>query len=502
MGLARRTIRGVAWAYTVFFSARFATLITTAILARILFPEDFGLIGFSLLFLNFVEATRDFGVKDALIYNDERLEDTADTAFWLNIAIGSLQYALAFLVAPLANNFIDDTRIVMMIRLMSLTFIINALGNTHDGLLQKDLEFRRRYIPNLYSSILKGIISVILALAGAGVWSLVVGHVIGSVIRTIVIWNLKPWRPRFQFHRDRARALWNYGVYILLFNILAVGLEQADQLFIGTLLGEEQLGYYTIAARIPEMVIANFSLVLTTVLFPTYAKMKNDIPQLTQGFLTTTRYTSFITIPAGFGLAAVAPELVTVAFGNNWEPAVVILRVLAFLGMAATLPWSVGDVFKAIGRPDLSTKLLLLEALITFPLIWLLASETREAAMASFANLIAISIAAVLRFVLVSRFLKFPVWDFIKIFAAPFIAGIIMFALVAAWREVAASLPALIILIISVAIGAIVYPAIMFILEKDELMQTRDYLTDMIRRRKEKDDDLIDDELIVEESPA
>lgn len=497
MGLARRTIRGVAWAYTVFFSARFATLITTAILARLLIPDDFGLIGFSLLFLNFVEATRDFGVKDALIYNDERLEDTADTAFWLNIAIGVLQYALAFIVAPLSKNFIADDRIVIMIRLMSLTFILNAFGNTHDGLLQKELQFRRRYVPNLYSSIIKGVISVILAMSGAGVWSLVAGHIIGSAVRTTVIWNLKPWRPRFRFHRDRARALWNYGVYILLFNLLAVGLEQADQLFIGTLLGERQLGYYTIAARIPEMVIANFSLVLTTVLFPTYAKMKNDIPQLIQGMMTTTRYTAFFTIPAGFGLAAIAPELVTVAFGEKWEPAVIILQVLAFLGMTATLPWSIGDVFKAIGRPDISTKLLVVEALYAFPFIWLFASQTREAAMVSFANFLSIVVGAILRFIIVSRFLKFSVWDFAKIFASPFIAAITMFAAVSVWREVASSLPALIILSVSVIIGAVVYPAIMFLLEKDELMQTRDFLSEMIRRRKENDDDLI-----VEESPA
>lgn len=497
MGLARRTIRGVAWAYTVFFSARFATLITTAILARILFAEDFGLIGFSLLFLNFVEATRDFGVKDALIYNDEKIEETTVTAFWLNVAIGLLQYSLAFAVAPLAKNFIADDRIVLMIRLMSLTFIINSLGNTHDGLLQKDLAFRRRYIPNLYSSIIKGIISIVLAVSGAGVWSLVAGHVIGSVIRTIVIWNLMPWRPSFHFYKDRARALWNYGVYILLFNVLVVGLEQADQLFIGTLLGEEQLGYYTIAARVPEMVIANFSVVLTTVLFPTYAKMKDNIAMLTQGFMMTTRYTSFITIPAGFGLAAVAPELVRVVFGNDWEPAIIILRVLAFLGVAGALPWSVGDVFKAVGRPDLSTKLLVVEALITFPLIWILAVQTREAVMASFANLIAISIAAVMRFALVSRFLKIPAATLARIFVSPFIAGGAMFAAVTLWREVASSLPALIILSVSIIIGGIIYPAIMFLLEKDELMQAREFLMDTVRKRKEKDDDLV-----IEEAPA
>ncbi len=485
--LATRTIKGVMWAYTVFFGGRLATLVTTTILARILVPADFGVIGFALLFLNFIDATQDFGIKTALIYNDEKQRETADTAFWMNAVIGLLQYGVAFLLAPLALHFIDDARIVLMMRIMALVFIINALGNTHDALLQKQLKHRRRYLPSLYSAFIKGIVSVILALAGAGVWSLVVGHVVGAVVRTIAKWLLIDWNPRFRFFPKRARMLWNYGAYILAFNVLGIALDQADQLMIGTLLGEIQLGYYSIAARIPEMVIANFSLILTAVLFPAYSRLKNDARALSEGVLVTTKYTAFITIPAGFGLAAVAPELMQVFFGDQWGAAVPLLRVLAFLGMVTTLPWSVGDAFKAIGRPDLTTKLLLVEAVYSFPLIWYFAHTTREAVWASSANLIAVSITMVLRLALATRYLPIKAWTFISIFQAPFIASLAMFGTVMAWRNLVSTLPMLIILITSVLLGGIVYAALMFLMERKDILEKYHFLLTTLRSRERED---------------
>jgi len=487
VNLAQRTIKGMAWAYLVFFSGRLITLVTTAILARILVPADFGLIGLALLMLSFIEATQDFGVKDAMIYNDDRLRDTADTAFWMNALIGAAQYLLAVLVAPLAARFIDDTRVVLMVRVMALTFIINALGNTHDGLMQKDLRHRLRYLPTLYSSIIKGVVAVVLALAGAGVWSLVVSHVIGAAVRTVAKWMLIDWRPRLLFFADRARSLLSYGVYILALNVLGIALEQADQLMIGTLLGEIQLGYYSIAARIPEMVIANFSIVLTSIVFPAYSKIKNDSDLLAQGFLTTTKYTAFVTVPAGLGMVAVAPELVVIVFGREWEPAIRLMQVLSLMGVMATLPWSVGDIFKATGRPDLSTKLLVIEAVYSFPLIWFFAYHWREAVWVSFANFLTVCASVVLRLGLMTRFLPVTFKTFITIFRGPFIAGAAMYGAVMAWRSSASDLPAILVLLVSIVLGGVVYVGLLYIMERQDIHEKGAFLLEMVRSRGRED---------------
>ncbi len=470
------------WSYIVYFSSRLFTMLSTAVLARLLVPDDFGLISYALLLLNFIEATQDFGIKDALIYSSERQDDTADSAFLMNIGIGLLQYGLAFLLAPISLRLVDDPRIVPMLRVMALTFIFNALGNTHDGLLQKELLFKQRYIPDLFSAVIKGIAAIVLALLGFGVWSLVSSHVIGSMVRMIGKWVLCSWRPRFRFFMDRARMLWGYGVYILLFNLLGVALEQADQMFIGLLLGETQLGYYSIAARVPEMILINFSLVLTKVIFPAYAKLKEDRARLIQGFLTTTKYTAFVTVPIGLGIVAIAPEMVPVVFGEQWEPAIILVQVLALLGMVATLPWSAGDVFKALGRPDISTKLLLVEGMYTFPLIWVMTTRTPLAVTASFANLLALMITTVLRLWLASRFLAFSPKRYISVFRSPLVGGGIMFVVVMLWRSLVSDWSDLAILVTTIPIGGLVYLALLWWLERDEVLEAWEIFRGALRR--------------------
>lgn len=473
------------WAYSSYFGGRFITLATTALLARLLVPKDFGLIGFSLLVISFVDAAKGFGINDALIYTSEKVEESAETAFVINTFLGVIQYVIAFLAAPFILEFtpVDDSRIIPIIRVMALSFIIVSLGSTHDAMLQKELKFKKRFLPEFLATFIKAIVSIGFALSGAGVWSLVYGYLTGFAVQTIAKWWILGWIPRFQFYRDRARALWDFGVHIIMFNLLGIALDQADQLFIGTLLGAVQLGYYSIAVRIPELVISNFSLILTSILFPTYAKMKDDLAALSQSFLLTTKFTALFTFAAGFGMTAVARELVLVVYGDQWEDAIILLQVLSMLGMVVTIPWAAGDVLKAIGRPDISTKLLFSESLYTFPLIWIMVSQSELAVMASFANLIAMSIAAVVRLWVTSRFLNLNPTIFFKILRSPTISAVAMFIVVTLWRSVAASLPLGIILVTSILIGGIVYCALLWVLEKEELLQAYHTLRSAIRSR-------------------
>jgi PST family polysaccharide transporter len=485
LNLTQRTIKGIIWAYAAYIVGRLLTIVTTAILARILVPGDFGLIGFSLVLLAFMEVVRGFGINDALIYTDDNLEDAAATAFVMNIGIGAVQTLVMVLLAPLSTRFFDDSRIVDVIRLMSLTFLIDGLGRTHDALLQKELEFRRRFMPDLASAIIKGIASIALAWSGAGVWSLVIGNLVGAATRTLGKWLVLGWMPRLKFYIDRARELWGYGFYILGFELLNVALEQADQFMIGTFLGAVQLGYYTIAVRIPEMVIANFSIVLTRVIFPSFAKMKDDRSQLIAGFLGTTKYTAFVTVPMGLGMATVAPELIRVVFGDQWENSINFLRVLALLGTMVTLPWSAGDVLKAIGRPDISTKMLLIEALYTFPLIFGFVYITRQAIMASFANLIALTITAVFRLGIISRVLEISPIVFGKVFRGSFVSGSTMVLTVTLWRAaLSGGSSDVIILSTSILIGALTYGVVLYLLERDDLLTARDTLVATLNRKK------------------
>ena len=489
LSIAQRTLKGIFWVYVSFFGGRLLTLVTTGILARLLVPEDFGLIGFALIILAFIEAARSLGVNDALIYTSEKVQEAADTVFIINVALSALQFLIAFLLAPLLVNLFDDPRIVQVTQVMALTFIIDGFGKTHDALLQKELEFRRRFLPELLSAIVKGIFSIVLALAGYGIWSIVLGNLIGALARTIAKWYVLNWRPRLHFYMDRARALWGYGVHILMFELLNIALEQADQLMIGVLMGQLQLGYYAIALKIQEIIIVNFSLLLTRVLFPTFAKLKDDAKKLTEGFLATTRYTAYVTVPIGLGMSAVAPELIILIFGDQWEPSIILLQLLSLMGMVATLAWCAGDVLKAIGRPDILTKLLVVESLFTFPLIYVFVSQTQLAVMAALANLIALSISTFMRLYVITRFLDVKYSDFYHLFKAPFTAGIIMYLCVISWRELVSDWSMLMVLISSVIIGALAYCTFMWLFEREFIKDAVHMLISLVRKPRKQGGD-------------
>lgn len=505
MNIARRAIKGIFWSYATYIWQRLLTLTTTAILARLLVPEDFGLIAFAIIIMALIESVRGFGINDALIYTSEKVEEAAETAFLINTVIGILQFTLAYFLAPYAVRFFDDARIVDVLRVISIVFIFDGLGKTHSAMLEKELEFRRSAIPNIMATAIKGIVSITLALLGFGVWSIVFGQVAGSIARTIGKWWTLGWIPRLRFYTDRARALWDYGVHVLIFTLLGVALEQADQMLIGIMLGQLELGYYAIGVRFPELVIANFSLILTRALFPTFSKFQKDLARMKNGYLMTTKYTAFFTVPMGLGMVITAREVVLVIFGSQWEPAIILMQVLALLGMVATLQWSVGDVLKALGRPDILTKLQVAEVIYTFPLIYAFVAIGRMALMASLANLIALSISAVIRMVVISRFLNLKPIVFYKMFRSPFVSATIMFLVIWAWRYFAYSLglPLLLILIVSMLIGMVVYAAGMWLMEKDAILEARDMVLSTIRSKKDDDEeenDDIDDTKIADES--
>jgi O-antigen/teichoic acid export membrane protein len=473
--LLRKTLGGLVWAYTSHFGRRFMSLLTTAILTRMLVPEEFGLVAAATILITFIESLRGFGINDALIYIDKDIEDASNTAYVMNIVLGCFQYLIAFIFAPLASDAFSLPGLVDVIRVLSLVFIINGFGQTHDALLQKELKFRSRFVPELIATTIKSVVAILLAFLGFGVWSIIFGQVVGAFSQTVAKWFALAWVPKFRFYGTQAILLWQYGVQVLLFTLLGVALEQADQFFIGVMVGPIQLGYYSVAARIPEIVIANFSLVLTKALFPAYAKLQNDIPALAAGFIMTTSYTAYITIPAGIGMASIAPEIVPLIFGNQWTAAIPLFQVLSLLGMVATLPWSAGDVFKAIGRPDMSTRLLFIEAIYTFPMIFFLVQLERTAVAASFANLMALCITTVLRLGVVSRFLKISPFIFVRKFFAPFLAAGIMALGIYALRQALQSINFMPIAIVPIAVvaGGVIYITIMALLEKQEILKIR-----------------------------
>ncbi|HEX8472992.1 MAG TPA: lipopolysaccharide biosynthesis protein [Pyrinomonadaceae bacterium] len=367
---AQRAVSGVLWTYVSFAGSKLLVFASTVILARLLAPAQFGEVGFALLVIAYLETIGDFGISSALIYERERPEQAANIAFVVSLATGVLWFAVAYACAPLVARFFDDAAVVPILRTISFVFIINALGNTHDALLRRKLEFKKRLAPDLAMAVLKGACSILLAVWGWGAWSLVWGQLIGATASTIALWIVVPWRPRWQFSREAMRRMLGYGGQVVSVNVIAAIVHDIDYVIVGRL-GSVALGFYTLAYRTPELFITMIIWVVGKVAFPIYSRLQDDRPALRQAFLVTLRYLSLLTVPAGVGLAVLGGLFVSTFYGEQWQPTIATLQALSIAGCLRSLGSHAGDVYKATGRPDILVKLGVLRAAVLIPaLIW------------------------------------------------------------------------------------------------------------------------------------
>ncbi|KPJ89074.1 MAG: hypothetical protein AMJ53_16080 [Gammaproteobacteria bacterium SG8_11] len=367
--LASITLRGTAWKYTAFYIGKFIVFIATVLLARLLSTDDFGVVGYAVTAIGFLEILKELGISQALIYYQDKPNVTV-TAFWLSMGISLALCTLAWVGAPLVGAFFQDARAVWVTRVLVLSFPLSALGSTHETLLLIDLAFSRKVVPDFVEAFVRGLISISLAVLGFGHWSLVIGQLGGTAAAVIAYWLLVAWRPSLHFSYSTAIDLLGYGLPMLGAEITARLALNTDYLIVGRYLGAKQLGVYTLAFRIPELVIQQFSTTVANVVFPVLTKIREDTDTLTRGFLKLTRYVSLLTVPLGLGLALLADAFVFALFTDKWVAAIPIMRAISINKTLTSLSFNAGTIYKAQGKPGILTRLSLLRLSILVPLLY------------------------------------------------------------------------------------------------------------------------------------
>jgi len=365
--LGHTAARAVMWNYVSFASGKFLVLATTAALARLLTPAEFGIVAFATVAVNWLGVLKDLGLGGAVIQRRDDTEEAAQTAYVLNLGVSALLTAGTALAAPAVAAFFREPLVVPILRVLSFTFLIQALGAIHVVLLRRNLDFRRKLVPDVGQAMAKGIASIAFALAGFGVWSLVWGQLIGALACSVLAWTVIPWRPRFHLHRRLVGPLMRFGGPLLVNDIETAIWANLDYVIVGRLLGDAALGVYTLAYRLPEMLVLSVWRVLGNAIFPFFSSIQQFPDLLRKGFLATIRYSQIVVVPLCVGLFITAGPAVDVLFGPQWGEAAPVLRLLAVFALVGSIGVNIGDVYKAIGRPDILAKLSLLDLALLTP---------------------------------------------------------------------------------------------------------------------------------------
>lgn len=372
----RHATSAIAWAGLTLALTKGASLLSTLILARLLVPADFGLFAVGLLVINYVDRIKDFGVGAALVFRRDSWTQLAGTGLSLSMLSSFVLAALTWAAAPLTADFFRDPRAGRIVQALAFSILVGGLAVVPDSRMRRSLDFRRRVLPEMSASVVKGGVAVVLALAGVGVWSLVWGQLAGTAVQSALYWLLLRWRPRLEWHRETARALLRYGIPSSLVAVLAVATENIDYLVIGREMEPADLGYYTLAYRLPELSVIAVCIVAGQVFFPMFSRLQDDPEGLRRSYLRSIRYVSLITVPGGILLAVLAPEVVYTLYSGTWAPAIPVLRMLALFSVVYSMSFHAGEIYKATGRPGILNWMSVLKVAVFVPALWLAAQQS------------------------------------------------------------------------------------------------------------------------------
>ena len=369
--LAQAGARGAIWQGLAFVAGKVFVLVTIIVLARLLSPEEYGLVALALVLMAYAETIADAGVAQALVYLPHTGE-VARSALLISVVLGCLLASGAVLGAPAIAGVFNLPEVAPLVQVLSISLLATALAAVPEALLRRDLHFKRQTAAPVLRAATMGAVTLSLAFAGYGAWSLAIGTAAGSVAYAAACWFLLPGKAPWQVWRvtrDALRANLQFGAPVAGSSLLARLIFDIDYLIIGLFLGANALGFYTLAFRAPELVIINVFFVLSTVLFPLYAKVRGEPDRLRSGYLKSVELQALYGMTAGVGLAVTAPIMVPVVFGPQWGEAVLPLVFLSLYAAARSLGAGANDVYKALGRPGLSIRISLVRLAVLAPVL-------------------------------------------------------------------------------------------------------------------------------------
>jgi len=335
------------------FAERATALVSNIVLARLLFPQDFGLVTMALTVTEAVGLLGNLGISSALIHKRDEAEQYANAAFWLGLSVSIGLGVVQTLISGWAAEFYHAPLVGPILLLYALGYFITALGNVHGTLLVKDLKFGLVAKSSIASALTNAFLSVGLAAGGLGVWSLVLGRLAAQCVNTLMNWWLCRWLPSGWANWRHYRGLISYGRNMFVSDGLAYFNHNADYLILGQQLGPAVLGIYSLAYNLAMLPVTTITLIVGRVSFPIFAQLQHQDEDLQHAFFSAMRFSAVLGFPILIGMAVLADEMIAVLVGPRWEPAIVLLRLLAIYAFGRSVSSHSGQLMNAIGRPDI-----------------------------------------------------------------------------------------------------------------------------------------------------
>ncbi len=355
--LKHKTLRGTLWSSIERFSVQGVMFVVMIIMARILTPEDYGLVGMLTIFIAISQSLIDSGFSQALIRKQDRSEIDNSTVFYFNIAVGVILYLILFFSAPLIAKFYNEPILVPLTRVISLSILINSFVVVQRALLTVNIDFKTQAKASFSAAIASGIVGITMAYTGWGVWSIVWYQITNLAVNVGLLWIFSKWRPQLVYSWKSFKELFFFGSKLAASGILDTLYNNIFLIVIGKIFKASDLGYYTRAQQFAAFPSSNLTGIIQRVTFPVLCTIQDDDERLQSVYRRFLRLSAFLIFPLMIGLAAVAKPLVLLLLKEQWEFAATLLSIICLSMMWYPIHSINLNLLQVKGRSDLFLKL-------------------------------------------------------------------------------------------------------------------------------------------------
>lgn len=367
--LKQKTISGLLWSFTESFANQGLLFIIGIVLARLLSPKEFGLIGMITVFIAISESFIDSGFSQALIRKKDCTETDLSTVFYFNLIIGVLFFGTLVLTAPAISRFFKEPQLIGLVRVLGLVLIIDALSLVQRTTLTRRINFKLQAKISIISTIFSGIVGISMAYKGFGVWSLVAKTISQRLMNSFLLWLWNHWSPRFILSKKSFNELFSFGSKLLASGLIDTLYKNIYYLIIGKYFNATELGYYTRADQFSNLPSKNINGIISRVSYPVLSQLQDESLKLKDGYKKIIKSTMLITFLMMFSMAAVAEPMVITLIGEKWRSSVVYLQLLCLAGALYPLHSLNLNMLKVRGRSDLFLRLEIIKKILAIPAI-------------------------------------------------------------------------------------------------------------------------------------
>ena len=477
----RNVLSGLFWSFGERITAQLVTFIITIILARILTPGDYGAVSLILVFITLANVFVSNGFGESLIQKQDASEKDFSTIFWCSFTFSIILYVLLFIGAPGIARFYKNDLLCPLIRVLALKLPISSISTIQHAYVSKHMQFKKFFFSTLGGTLVSGVVGVIMAYLGFGPWAVVAQYLVNTTIDTIVLLFTVPWRPRLWFEKEAAKELMGYGWKMMLSAFINTAYSEIRSLIIGKVYSAEDLAQYKRGHQFPQLFITNINTAVSAVIFPTISLVNDDISEVKRLTRKSMLVTSYLIFPMMVGLGVIAEPLVKFLLTDKWLPCVPFLQLACISYGLQPIQTANCQAIKSIGRSDVYLKMEVAKKTIGISL--LIAFMKRSVMAVAIADVVAVTISAIISVVPNKRLIGYSYFEQIKDLFPSVLLSAIMGIIIYPIGKLKTS--AFVVVLIQIASGIVLYYILSWVTKNEAFIYLRSTVKSIVNKGKE-----------------